>query len=128
MGRKISIVLFWTLIVLCVIALSRMMWQDWRGSLRVGAFVVPFVVFSQWLQNRFAGRRRRVATVMIYSATFAILSGSFVAMDLTFLRSGLGGRSDVVEAVLAGAMFVVCSSVFVWSLCRLLMGGDRIPT
>src|SRR5258707_9608263 len=52
MSRRTSIVLFWTLMVVSVVAISRITWQDWRGSLRIAVFVVLFVWLTLWLQGR----------------------------------------------------------------------------
>jgi hypothetical protein len=128
MTRKVSIILFWTLIVLSVIGVSRMTWQDWRGSLRTAAFVVPLVVVTSWFRSRFAGPKKRMATVLIYSAMFAMVAGAMLAWDVTLFRTGLQVRSDLMEAFVAGVVFLVSVSVFVWSLTRLLQKADKLPT
>jgi hypothetical protein len=128
MGRKISIVLFWTIIFLSVITVSRITWGDWRGSLRVGVFVVPFVLLTSWLRNRFLGQRRRIATVMICCAGFAMASGSVLFWDWTLFRSGFEIRGKLSETLVAGALFVVSSAVLIWSFCRLFWRADKLPT
>jgi len=128
MRRNVSVVLFWAIIVLSVIALSRMTWQDWRGSLRMAAFIVPFVLFTFWLESRFAARKRWTARIMIGSGVFALGSGSILVWDLTLYRAGFETPSNSIDAAVASTVCIVCSSVFVWSLCRLVRRADKLPT
>ena len=128
MTRKVSIILFWTLIVLSVVALSRMTWQDWRGSLRTGAFVVPFVIVTSWFQSRFTGPKRRAATIMVYSVLGAMVGGSVTFWDWMLYRSGYLEQRNLVEAAVGGAIFIVCFSVSVWSLFRLCRRTEKLPT
>jgi len=128
MKRKVSIVLFWALIVLSMIAIARLGWNDWRDSLGTAAFVVPIVVFASWFQGRFTGERRRAATAMIYSALFAMVSGAFALWNLILLRRGFEAYGRMVEAVVGGTVFVVCGSVFIWFLWRLFRPDGNLPT
>jgi FtsH-binding integral membrane protein len=126
--QKVSIAIFWALIVVAAVSLVRITREDWRGSLRTAAFVVPFVLLTGWLRSRFKGPKRRMATIMIYSALFAMVTGSMVVWELTLLRVGFQERSNLVEAIAASAAFVVSSLVLVWSLLRLLGPESKLPT
>jgi hypothetical protein len=128
MRRRTSIVFFWALIVFSCVVCARLGWKDWRDSLQTGAFVVPFVVFTFWLQSRFTGARRRAATAVIYSALFAMVSGAAALWNLILFHHGLEAHGRLVEAVVAGAVFAVCSSVFIWSLYRLLRPESGLST
>jgi hypothetical protein len=128
MRRKISIVLFWALIVLSVVALAQSgWWKDWRDSLRTAAFVVPIVLFNFWFQGRFTGARRRAANIMIFSALFAMVSGAFASWNLILLHHGFEAYGRMMEVVVGGAVFVVCGSVFIWSLWRLFRPDGKLP-
>jgi hypothetical protein len=128
MTRKISIVLFWTLIVLSIVGLTRMTWQDWRGSLRMAAFVAPFVLFTFWLESRFAAEKRWIARIMIGSAVFALGSGSILAWDLKLYRAGFEAPGDSIDTAVATAVCIVSSLAFVWSLCGLMRRASKMPT
>jgi hypothetical protein len=127
-NRKVSIVLFWALMAFATIALWRTVREDPRGSLRTVAFVVPLILFFNWFRSRFSGPRRRLAMIMIYSALFAVIAGLVVVFNILLFRSGFQGRSNMWEAVVAGAVVLLCSSVFMWSLCRLVRRDDKVPT
>jgi len=128
MRRKISVILFWVIMVLSVVALSRLTWDDWRQTLRIGAVVVPVVLFTKWLEGRFPARKRWTANVMIGSAMLAFVSGSIVVWDWTLYRAGFETPGGAREAAVAGAVCLTCVSAFVWSLIRLVRRGDKIPT
>ena len=128
MKQKVTVVLFWALIAVAVVSLVRMTREDWRGSLRTAAFVVPLVLLTGWLQSRFEGPRRRMAAIMIYSALFAMVAGSVVFWDVTLFRSGFQTHYDWVEVLVAGAVLLVSSSVLTWSLLRLLRPTNKLPT
>jgi hypothetical protein len=128
MGRKISVILFWLIMVLSVVALSRLTWDDWRQTLRIGAFVVPFVLFTKWLESRFPARKKWPANVMIGSAILAFASGSIVVWDWRLYRAGFEAPGGVREAAVAGAVCITCALAFVWSLFRLARRDGKIPT
>ena len=128
MKQNVSVVLFWALIAVSVVSLVRMTREDWRGSLRTVAFVVPFVLLTSWLQSRFKGPKRRMGTIMIYSALLAMVAGSVVFGDVTLFRSGFQTRYDLVEVVVAGVVLLVSGSVLTWSLLRLLRPANKLPT
>jgi hypothetical protein len=127
MKRAISIVLFWVLMAVAAVALWRTTAGDLRGTLRTSAFVVPFVLFTSWLQSRFKGSKKRPAMIMINSALFAMVAGSVVVWDVELLRSGFRGHGTLVESVVAGALFLISVSVLVWSLLHLLRRSDKLP-
>jgi hypothetical protein len=126
--QKISIVLFWALIVLSLIALSRMTWHDWRGSLRTTVFVVPLILVTNWFQSRFKGSKRRTAMIVIDSALFSVLTGSFLLWNYMLLRSNYPPPGSSTEGIISGLLFLASSAVFVWSLRRLLRRQDKVPT
>jgi len=116
---KAKIVVFWALMSLCVVFLWQTTRQDPRGWLRTAAFVVPFVLLTQWFASRFSGRRRRTAWIAVYWALGAMVTGSYAFWEFTRFRFGYQERQSLVGAVIGGAVFVVCSSLSVWSLFRL---------
>ena len=127
MQRRVNVILFWMLIAAIVVGLCRMSWGDWHGSLPNAAFVVPLVLFSMWFRGRFKGSRKRAAITLICSVFFGITSGEIIFWDWMLFRSGFELRSELVEALVAGFVFVVCGSVFIWSLRRLRQRQDNSP-
>jgi hypothetical protein len=87
--------------------------------LSTGAVVVPFVLLVSWFLNRFAGSRRRTATVMVESSLGAVVAGSVAAWELIRFQTSYHGSEGLVGAIVASAIFVACSSVSVWSFLRL---------
>jgi hypothetical protein len=126
--QRAGIVLFWALIAIAVLFLVRTTREDWRGSLRTAVFVVPFVLLTGWLEGRFEGPKKRMARIMVNSALFATVAGFFMLWDVTLFRSGFQTRYSLVEAIVAGAVFVVSGSVLGWSLLRLLRSANKFPT
>ena len=130
MSRKISTILFWALMVFAVVAFWRIVAEDPK-SLRIAAFVVPFVLFLSWLRNRFPVPKRRMGAILINSVLGALAAGSVLFWDWELFQSGYHERKNVLEATIAGTIFVVCSSVSVWSFFRLrksVATVDKVPT
>jgi hypothetical protein len=127
MGRKVSVVLFWAIILLSVIGLSRSMWNDWRDTLRTGTYAVPVVLFTAWFRSPFPVRKRWSAEVMIGSVMLALVSSLIVVWDLTLYRAGLEVRNGLVEPAVAGAVCIACVCAFIWSLVRLVR-RDKLLT
>jgi len=116
---KLKSIVFSALIVGSFGFLSWAIGQDPRESLRTAAFVVPLVVLTQWFVSRFSGRRRRAAFIAVYSALGAMVASAYAVWEFTLFWVGYDERRNSVEAAVAGAIFVVCSLVSVWSLLSL---------
>jgi hypothetical protein len=125
---KISTILFWALMVFAVVALWRIVAEDPKGSLRIVAFVVPFVWFLSWLRNRFPVPKRRMGAILINSVLGALLAGSVLFWDWELFQSGYHERKNALEATIAGTILVACSPVSVWSFLRLRKNVDKVPT
>jgi hypothetical protein len=126
--QRAGVVLFWALIAIAVLFLVRTTREDWRGSLRIAVFVVPFVLLTGWFESRFKGPKKQMARIMVNSALFAAVAGSLALWDVTLFRSGFQTRYSLMEAIVAGAVFVVSGSVLGWSLLRLLRSANKFPT
>ena len=123
MNRKISTVLFWALILICVVALLRLSWRDWREYLWIAVFVVPVVAVTNRFQNRFAGRKKRMAVIMVCSVAGAIISGGMLYWDQVLL-----GRGSSMGYWASGAILLVCCSVLIRSLFRLCRPANKLST
>ena len=117
--KAFKAVIFWLLIALAGVGAWWATKHDPRESLRTAAFVVPFVVLTQWFASCFSGRKRRTAWIAIYWALGAMVAGAYAFWDITLLRVGYPEPQSLAKALVAGAIFVVCSSASVWSLLSL---------
>jgi len=116
---KAKVVVFWAIVALCGVLLWQETKQDPSESLRTAAFVVPIVLLTQWFASRFSGRRRRTARIAIYGALGAMVASLYALWEFMLFRSGFNERQNLVGTVIGGMVFVLCSSVSVWSLFRL---------
>jgi hypothetical protein len=118
-SSKVKVIVFWALMVGSVGFLWWSIRHDAKQSLWVPAFVVPFVLVVSWFLNRFAGSRRRTATIMVDSALSAVVAGLVAVWELIRFQTSYHKSEGFIEAVVASALFLVCSSVSVWSFLRL---------
>ena len=125
---KINLVLFWALILMCVVALFRLSWQDWRKHLPIVLLVMPGVFVINWFLNRFTGRRKRTALIMVLSAEGAAIAGAMACWNWILLQTAFLHRGSVVGLWMSGAIFLVCCSLVVWSSLRLRRPTDNLPT
>ena len=84
-----------------------------------GIVVVPFLLLVFWFLGRFTGVRKRTATIMVDSALAAVVAGAVVVWELIRSGTGFWERKSLVEAAIAGAVFLACVSVSVLSFLRL---------
>ena len=111
-------VVFWLLIGSSAVALwytfshgDRFSWSD------VVVPVVTVVLFF-WIESRFQPLRRQPLSIIFTSGLMAVVSGMCAMFKFQLLRNGFGGRSGLVEGVVAVALFVVCVSVSIWQFLR----------
>ncbi len=123
MRGKISIVLFWALILICVVALFRLNWQNWREHLGIVVLAVPIVFVTNRFLSRFTGRKKRMALIMLCSVEGAIISGGMLYWDRVLLN-----RSSSMADWAFGAIFLICCWAMVWSLFGLRRPTDKLPT
>ena len=113
-------IIFWALIVASSLLLWRAASHDLRDTLWTGIVVVPFVVLVFWFLGRFTGARKRTATLMVDSALAAVVAGLVVVWKLISSATfGFWERRSLMEAAIAGVVFLASVSVSVWSFWRL---------
>jgi hypothetical protein len=112
-------IIFLALMVVSVGFLTWAMGHDPKRAFWDGASAVTFVVLTQWFASRFSGRKRRTAWIAIYWALGAMVAGAYAFWEFTLLRVGYLEQQGLVKAVIACAIFVVCSSASVWFLLSL---------
>jgi MFS family permease len=130
MSLGLKKVIFLALVVASVGFLAWAMGHDPKETLWDGASAVIFVAVTQWFTSRFSGRRRRTAWIAIYWALGAMVTGAYAFWEFILLRVGYTEQKSLAKAVVAGAIFVVCSSASVWSLVSLRKSATnrQIPT
>ena len=119
MSLSLKKIIFLALMVISVGFLTWAMGHDPKQTLWDGASAVTFVVLTQWFASRFSGRKRRTAWIAIYWALGAMVAGAYAFWEFTLLRGGYLEQQGLVKAVIACAIFVVCSSASVWLLLSL---------
>jgi hypothetical protein len=114
--KAFKAVIFWLLIAFSGVGA----WWSMKGEpigprVREGLEIGAFVVLVQLFLGRFSGQRRRIATIMVFAALFAVVAGAAATWELQLLRFGYGGPNGLVEVWMAILFFAISASIAVWS-------------
>jgi hypothetical protein len=118
-SKAAKALLFWSLIVISAVVLWRIGSPNWRDSAWSASFVVAFVLIASWFRGRFAGRKKRMASIAIYSVCGIMLTSAIAAWKFVLVSMGYGSQRNLLEGGIASVVFAACCSVLVWSIFRL---------
>ena len=119
--KAIKAVVFWLIMVLAVVVL----WQTIRRQpsrwIPEGLGIVAVVLLMRVGLNRVPAPKRNTVGILVASGLWAVGAAGWWLSSYFLVRRGFGGRESLVEAVL---LFVVCSTVSVWSFLHLRRIGS----
>jgi hypothetical protein len=116
--KAIKAVTFWLVIALSGAGVYWAIRQEPRQWIPEGMGIVALVLVMQLFLSRFRGPRRRIASIMVNSALFAVAAGAAAVFKFELIRF-FGNRTDLIEALVAVTVFAIFASIAIWSFMRL---------